>query len=262
MTSFANGIVKVIGAKPLPQDKIPVFRPRYLHSWMFFTGLKMCAWVTVIGVFGDLALSVGWKNPTSWDGLYYDLVWARANGLPNGAHLVSYIGVAIFGIVVMAKFRETGKGFASQMFGDIFQGASAAAFLGCVHEGLWLIPRFVVYGPGPLLSEQIRDASFAAMCVLLVVTFWKFPGRKIPLKVFLWPTVAYCVYLAAWTLIPVALGMGALPVTSINNPTLANNIYQETQWFGNPWVNFTEIGGWLILWVSFCIQVLRLKLKK
>jgi hypothetical protein len=226
---------------------------------MAFIGLKMCAWVTVIGVFGDLAFSVGWKDPRSWSGLYFDIVWARANGLPNGAHLVSYIGVAIFAIVVMGKFRDKGKGFASQMFGDIFQGAAAAAFLGALHEGLWLVPRFLVYGGGPLLSEQIRDASFAFMCVLLVVTFWKFPGRKIPMKVFLWPTLAYCLFLSGWTFVPIVLGMGALPVTSLNNPTLANNFYQETKWFPNPWVNLTEITGWVILWVSFSVQVIRLR---
>jgi hypothetical protein len=191
-------------------------------------------------------------------------VYARANDLPNGAHLVSYIGVPLFGLVVTYKFTTRHPRTMSTFIGDPFQGLAASVFLGGIHEIIWIVFYYTAYWPylnWSLAPEVVRDVSFISMTVLLVVTFWKMPTRKIPLRIFKWPVILFTIYCAGWFFIPWLLGGPIFPITTINNPLFGIGVYQETPWFSLWWVNGIEVVSWLLLWVSFVWVTLRYKVK-
>jgi hypothetical protein len=245
--------------------------PRHRHWWEIDMWMRATAWILLVGVFGDLLLSEGWVNPLlpspasanglgySMPGWFFDLFFARANDQPNGAHILSYVGVSLFGLVVAYKYRPPKM---IGWFGDTFQGIIAAGFMGAVHELIWITLYYIAYAQYlsfSILPQLIRDVSFIVMMLLFVVTFWKFKGRKMSMWVFKWPILIYLAFDLAWFFVPVLFGYPFLPITTINNPQFGSGLYQETPWFGVAWVNIVEVASWIILWSSFIFVVLRLK---
>jgi hypothetical protein len=227
--------------------------------------------ILLLGVFGDLVLSEGWQNPFtmsnpaanglgfSMPGWFFDLFFARANNQANGAHIISYIGIPLFGLIVAYKYRPPRM---IGWFGDAFQGIISAGFLGAVHELIWITLYYIAYAKYvsfAILPELIRDLSFVILLLFLIATFWKFKGRKIPMMTFKWPILIYVGFSLAWFFVPVLFGYPVFPITTINNPQFGNGLYQETLWFGTVWVNMVEVFSWVILYASFIVVVLRLK---
>jgi hypothetical protein len=245
--------------------------PRHRHWWEFFMWMRAVCFILLVGVLGDLILSEGWANPFtmtppslngigwSMPGWFFDLFFARANGQPNGAHIISYIGIPVFGLIVAYKYRPPRM---IGWFGDTFQGIIAAGFLGAVHELTWIILYYIAYAKYvsfAILPELIRDLSFVILLIFLIVTFWKFKGRKMPMSTFKWPILLYLAFDVAWFVVPWFFGYPVFPITTINNPQFGNGLYQETPWFGVAWVNVVEVASWVLLYASFIYVVARLK---
>ncbi len=254
-TLYSNKVAKALKMK----KKTTYERPAHLHTWLFFMWAKLVAWALVIGVLGDLLLSEGWHSPLSLDGVWYDLIFARANAQPNGAHIMSYLGAVVFGLVVTYKYRPKGM---ERFLGDIAQGIGAIGFLGAVHELIWITFYYIAYAQylsWTILPEVIRDVSFVVMLILLVVTFWRYKGRRFSLGIFKWPILAYTIFCVAWFVVPTFFGYYWFPITTINNPQFGSGLYQETPWFGDWKINLIEVFSWVMLYSTFILQVLRQK---
>jgi hypothetical protein len=233
-----------------------------LGVWVLWVFIKVVVFVVgMIGTLLTLLLSVGLEAPTSLQAIVFDIIYARANGQPNGAHIPSYLILVVFGFVVCYKFQWRPFKTMESLMGDPFQGIAAAGFLGAMHEILWI--GFYYAGYYQYLSwtdfpEVMRDVSFVGLLLLLLATFWKYPKRKFPLRIFKWPVVLYSAYLVAWFFLPPLLfGFHVFPITTINNPQFGTGLYQQTPWWGNPWVNVMEVGSWLLLGFSFIFAVVR-----
>lgn len=234
----------------------------HFQIWIAWVFVKINVFVVgMIGTLLTLILSVGFVNPLSVQGFVYDVIFARANGQPNGAHIPSYLGLVIFSFVVCYKFQWRPFKRFEDVMGDPFQGIAAAGFLGAVHELLWVSFYYVAYYQylsWTIAPEVIRDVSFVGLCLLLLATFWKYPNRKVPLSVFKWPVIVFLVYLVAWFFVPLAFGYNQfLPITTINNPQFGSGLWQQTPWWADPWVNGTEVVSWILIDSSFILAVLR-----
>jgi hypothetical protein len=227
--------------------------------------LICCVW----GIFLYLLFSTGWRDPfapvVNWYGIsapgwLFDLVYGRANNAPNGAHLLSWIGVAGFGLTVCYKAMPWKPQRFFDLLADPFQGIAALLFLGGVHEFPWAIAYYAAYWQylsWSVLIPVLRDMSFVAATVIWIVMFWKYPNRAVPLKIFKWPIVVYLGFLAAWFFVPALFGYHLLPITTLNNPNFGVGPYQETPFFSWWWVNALEVISWVILWLPSIIQVVR-----
>lgn len=222
----------------------------------------------LLGILAFLVFSTGWRNPfapVSWFGVnasgwVFDLFYARANDLPNGAHIVSYICPALFGVMLWAKTINRPVKTLRDLIGNPFYGIAALVFIGGVHEILWIgfyYSAYFQYLSWSILYEVLRDVSFVAMCALFILAFWKTSDRNIPLKIFKAPTMIYLWFLIGWFFIPWILGFHPLPITTLNNTNFGQGIYQETPWFSLLWVNALEVVSWVLLWIGYTIQVLR-----
>ena len=246
-------------------DKKGVIRQRPVHPRIFryYAFFQIITLVVVLwGIFLTLVFSVGWKAPTSLPNIWFDLIYARANGEPNGAHIFSWLSCAGFGLAVWFKTIPRPAKTFHDILGDPFQGIAGLIFIGGVHELLWIGPYYVAYAQylsWSMAYEVLRDVSFGVMMVLFIMAFVKSPTRPFPLKI-LKPMVAfYCVYLAAWFVVPALFGYHLLPITTLNNPNFGVGLYQETPWFSWWWINAIEENGWIVLCVPAIIAVLRYK---
>lgn len=231
--------------------------------WIAWIFVKIIA--LIAGLFGTLlflSFSVGWVNPLSWNGFVYDLIYARANGAPNGAHILSYLGLPIFGLVVCYKFQWRPWKKSEDVLGDPFQGMAAAAFLGGVHEAIWITLYYLAYADDlswSILPEVLRDVAFVAMILLFIGAFWKIPNRKFPMSIFAKPILLYTGFCLAWFFLPYLFGFPFFPITTINNPRFGSGLYQETPWYSLWWVNSIEVISWVMLYVSFVWVVVKYK---
>lgn len=236
------------------------------------------AWVTVITLvvalwqlFFTLVLSSGWKDPfatVQWfslppmPGWFFDLVFARANDHPDGAHILSWFGPALFGLVIWLKTLKRPFTHFRDLLGDPYQGVAALVFVGGLHEIAWTPFYYAAYArylSWSILIPVLRDVSFAFMMAMFVLTFWRYPGRVVPLSIFRKPFLAYVVFLAAWFALPALFGGPLMPVTTLNNPNFGIGPYQETPYFGWWWVNAIEVVSWLMLYVPMVILAWRHK---
>jgi hypothetical protein len=208
------------------------------------------AFIMLTGTLYVLITDIGWL--TAWNLYGFDpdyvmlFLMARAGGQPNGAHLPSYISIALMGCYAAWKYR---KG----VFIDVYQGILIVGFAVGIHEGIWLGAYFFnYYGLLGLAlnSNFVEDFFFWVMCVILVGAFWKYPFRSLPLRAFKWPIVGYAVFVLGW------LAVG-LPVSTINNWVIGQDIYGTTKWFLDPLVNGIEIASWLYIAGSFFLVVKR-----
>jgi hypothetical protein len=224
--------------------------PRTFRYYSFFEIITLV--VVLWGIFLTLLFSIGWKAPTSLSAIWFDLIYARANGEPNGAHIFSWLSCAAFGLVVWTKTIPRPVKTFRDIIGDPFQGIAGLIFIGGVHEIIWVpfyYAAYLNYLSWSIWLEVGRDVSFAVMMIAFVLTFIKEPTRKIDLQI-LKPVIKfYVVYLALWFIVPVLFGFHVFPVTTVNNSNLGQGPYLETPWFNLWWVNAIESVSWLILCV-------------
>lgn len=242
-------------------DKKGMIRYRPVHPKIFtaYIWLAVITLVVVLwGIFLTLVFSIGWVNPLSWNGLWFDLIYARANGEPNGAHIFSWLSCAGFGVVVWFKSIPRPIQSFKDVIGDPFQGIAALVFIGGIHELIWLPFYYTAYGQyldWSLTFEVLRDVSFAVMMILFVLTFVKIPSRTFPLQKLKPIIIAYTAYLVLWYVIPYFVVGHLFPITTLNNPKFGVGLYEETPWFGLWWVNAIESVSWLLLCIPSAIKV-------
>lgn len=228
------------------------------YLWLQVITLVVVLW----GIFLTLVFSIGWEAPLSRAAIWFDLIYARANGEPNGAHIFSWLSCAAFGLVVWAKTIPRPVRFFHDLMGDPFQGIAALIFIGGVHELIWLPFYYTAYAQylsWSLLFEVLRDVSFGLMMILFVLTFIKLPGRVIDLGILKPIIKAYTVYLVLWFFVPYLVVGHLFPITTLNNPKFGQGLYEETPWFGLWWVNAIESVSWLLLCVPSMILAWRYK---
>jgi hypothetical protein len=218
-------------------------KPTYLKTSIAWTGsqwfiLLMCELLPTF----ILLTSVGWKLPFQ-NHLYYNLIFATANGAPNGAHITSYLAVMVITLFVSIKTR------------DVFLGVLSGALLVGVHEGFWILFYYAGYWQFVTLSmwtNILKDwPIFSGMIVLFVFAFTQYSSNRWKLSQFKIPILLYIGYLALWFVIPhlVFHYSNWLPIRTANLPDSAITVtqYNETPWFYNPYVSLIEIFSWLML---------------
>lgn len=241
-----EGELKVIRANPVLKVWFKNVRKWFDHPILMLGGSLVwgVAFILLTGTLYILVTDVGWLD--AWRAYMVDpdyvgfFLMARASGQPNGAHLPSYIAMALLGTFVAFKYR---KGY----FADAFQGIMVVGFAVAVHEGLWMIAYWGQYYGVLGLAEGanfIEDFFFFVMSLMLIYTYWKSPLRTIPLRWFAWPVIIYSAFLFVWF----AIG---LPITTVNNFQVGQGVFGVTQWFAVPWVNGIEIASWLLIAGSF-----------
>lgn len=228
--------------------------------WIRLAALQALAFVVIFTVAEQVMLSGGWRLPwqttSPWNGLqsmpgwFFDLVFARSNNTPNGAHLISYVGIPILGLYTVWKTK------------DLFMGLLIAAFYVALHESLWELAYYFFYSQyltWSVLTNVLKDVSFASMVILFLITFWKYPGRKISMSIFKPVVGIYIGVLVAWALVPHFFGYGWFPITTINNFVYGHGVYSETQWWSSPWINAIEDMSWFDLFLMMLYVVSRWK---
>lgn len=237
------------------------FRPYHPKIFVAYVWIQVITLVVVLwGIFLTLVFSIGWHNPLSWQGLWFDLIYARANGQPDGAHIFSWLSCAGFGLVVWAKTIPRPVKTFHDALGDPFQGIAALIFIGGIHELIWIpfyYSAYWEYLSWSLLFEVLRDVSFGVMMILFIATFWKLSTRIVPLSILKPIIKIYAIYLVLWFLAPYLVVGHVFPITTLNNPNFGQGLYQETPWFSLWWVNAIESFGWLLLCIPSMIAVVR-----
>ena len=232
--------------------------------WIRLLAFQGTVFVIVFTVFVKLFLSVGWVSPLSSQGFVFDMIFARSNGQPNGAHLMSYIGIPIIGLYSMWKFRGTWKDISMP---DLSMGLLIGAFLVAIHEGIWEPVYYVAYSQflsWDVLTNVLKDISFASMLILFLLAFWKYPYRTIPMKAFAYPVILYLYFVAEWFFFPYLLTSGyypLFPITTINNYVYGKGIYSETAFWNDPFINGIEVASWFGLFLMMQYVLIRWKAK-
>ena len=216
------------------------------------TVLKSGALLILVLITFTLFTDVGWADAIKAYGSNLEslLIFARAGGTPNGAHLLSYIPLPLLGGWVAWKFRKDDPG--NSYLGAVYLGILVVGFGLAIHELLWIIFYFIqYYGMLALFagSNFIEDIFFSVMCLMLIVALWKYPFRKLPMKTFLWPSVAYLVLMFVWW------AYWGLPVSTINNYQFGQGVYETTKWWADPFVNGVEIFSWNFLTAGFWLAI-------
>ena len=153
---------------------------------IYFGGFGL-AFLTLFIVNGDLLTSVGLVNPFTINGFWYDLLFARSNGQPNGAHIVSYLSVLILAWIVAIKYRDG-------PIPELFLGGLTGALLFAIHEGLYTAFYYFWYWQyldWDLTTNVLKDISSFSMVVLFFFAFKKYPFQKIDLSIFKRPALLF-----------------------------------------------------------------------
>src|SRR5438093_7904833 len=244
---FLKKILRLRRIRKLPAN--PVW---FLLYYMGAVGL---AFLTLFIVTFDLATSVGWISPFSVNGLEYDLLFARANGQPNGAHIVSYLGVVAIAWIVAVKYRDG-------PFPVLLLVGLTGAFLVAIHEGIYIPFYYIQYAQyldWSLLTNVLKDVSMFSEMVLFVFAFKNYPFQKMNLKMFTVPALFFTIYCLDWFFVPVLFGYSPFPITIINNFKYGQTVYMETVYWADPAVNGIEVVSWVFAFVLMAITILRSK---
>ena len=229
--------------------------PWHLKTFILSKIPEGIAMIILLGVTLDLIFSKGWVNPLSSSGLEYDLVFARASGTPNGAHILSYLSIPVLALIVIYKYH------------DIFLGLITTAFFVAVHEGIWIPGYYLAYSQYYIasdLTDVLKDISFSIMLVLFVVTFLKYKYQKIDWRIFKIPIIIYTLFVVLWFLLPHLIHpsyYGWLPVTVLSNfnPVIGQTVYNLSPWYNDLLTGTLEVTSWLMLAISFTWAILRQK---
>ena len=232
----------------IPFVGVPLRIPVYPWSFYISYLLKGTTFLLLFGVQAILLTSVGWHDPLSWSGLKYDLLFARSENLPDGAHLMSYLPIPALGLYVAYKFR-------TEILLDCYLGLLVAALSVAIHEGLWIVFYYIFYAQyltWAVSGNVIKDFFFCGMLGLFALTYVRYPSQKIPLKTFKLPMIIFFVFLCVWA-------MFGFHISTINNFVYGQGVYGITQWWADPATNFFEVASWDILLGAMVIAVWRLK---
>lgn len=240
-------------------------RPVHLFSWAFYVQfLRTGSFCVLFTATGLVLTSTGWRNPflpVTWNGInapgwYFDLVFARVNDQPNGAHIISELMVMLVGWTASIKYRD-------QYGPDCMIGLLAGGFLLADHEGFWESAYYLVYAQylsPALITNVLKDLSFTSMVILFAYSFWRYPLQKIPVKAFIPINQVWIMFLGVWVVVPWIMGFGAMPISTINNFSYGHGIFSETIWWGNPWVEgFLETGSWVLLGSGITLAIAKIK---
>lgn len=224
--------------------------------WIRSLFLRGLAFVTIVTVMINILLSVGWGNPFQEivrngiiaPGWLYNLVFSRSTNEPNGAHLMSFIGIPILALYSMWKYH------------DEFMGPLIGAFYVAIHEGPWEAAYYALYWQYlsfNQITNILKDVAFASMVIFFILAFWKYKNRKIRMSAFKWPTIIYLIALSLWIVIPYFWGYGLMPITTINNWEYGIGVYSITKWWADPVVNGIEVASWFGLFLMMIFVVWR-----
>ena len=224
-------------------------------SMFVYFFLRMSAIILVVTVTAFLMTSVGLHYQLTEAAIVFDLVYAKANALPNGAHVSSYLALMLVSVTVLVKFKDEMLALLTAGFGMSF------------HESFWIVFYWLAYGRYynfSLWENVAKDIAFFIMCGLIIFTFWKYRYQKMPMRIFLWPAIIYLIGLCLWFAVPHLIDptkYSWLPITTLNNPHYGVGPYDETPWYSDLLTNFFESGSWIGLLTMCEVQVLRLKKK-
>jgi len=237
---------KYLGIKGWHQEERPYHR--YLKLWIlnYYGQGFACLMIELVAAL--LATSVGLINHTNLPYSVYYFLFARANGAPNGAHIDSYLSVALLGV------------YAAWVTKDGWFGAAMTGFAYAIHEGLWLPLEYAAYLNYYLNTSVLiniaRDLVFGGSILIVGLAFWKYPLRKIPMPRFKKPILIYMVFLGIWYYVPYLIGnYPFLPITTINNPILGLGVFQETPWYNDWLTNGFEVISWILLCASLAVSI-------
>jgi hypothetical protein len=249
---------KWLGFKGWRQELRPYYRNRKTYiAWAY--GAKGLAYLAFFVTLVILLFNKGWVNPfgnsnyfnLNTPGWLFDLIFSRANVQPNGAHDISYISMLAVGLVAYAKWR------------DPFLALGCISFVVVLHEGFWEAAYYAVYSvyitSWALLTNVLKDVSFASMLVFFYLGFKNYPYKPFNLRIFKWPAIIFGASMLAWVFVPYFFGYGLMPITTLNNFIYGQGIYSETVYWGNAIVNAIEVGSWVeaALLVSIPIALVR-----
>ena len=224
-------------------------------------------WMAMFLTLFELLTSVGLRSPLTWQGLAYDLVFARSNGQPNGSLITDYVGVVLLMWAVAIKYRDG-------LFPNVFLGVSVGLFLVGVHEGIWVFFYYLQYGQylhlGTLAPNIVSDAFSVAMYAGFIAGFLKLAkaGRGSPRpfavpdpRSFTVPILATVAFMLAWFFLPPLFSSfyTHFPITTVNNPEFGQTIFNETKYWPDFWTNLVEGLGWKVPTVLFAWAALRRK---
>lgn len=232
----------------IPFIGVPIRLPKYPWSFYISHLLKGTAFICLFGLEAILLTSVGWHNPLSWQGLEYDIVFARAGTTLNGAHLMSYLPIPALGLYVAWKYR-------TDELLNCYLGLMIGALAVAIHEGEWIVFYYAFYAQylsWGVFDNVLKDVFFCVMLYLFVLTYQRYPLEKIPLKAFKWPAIVLLGFLLVWA-------SQGFHISTINNFVYGKGIYGLTQWWNDPETNLFESVSWDILLASMWVAVWRIK---
>lgn len=225
---------------------VKIEKPEKMKLWVLWAFLQGAVFLLaeLLPTF-ILITSVGWKLPFLQN-LYYNLLFATANGAPNGAHITSYLCVMATMLFIAWKTR------------DVFLGILGGAFLVGLHEGIWIVFYYLGYWQfinASMITNVVKDwPIFTGMIVLFIYSFEKYPFNHWHLKDFKIPIVLFAVYVALWFFIPhLFFGYSNwLPIRTANlpNSAITTTQYNKTPWFWDPYVNALEVFSWFFLYIG------------
>lgn len=229
--------------------------PENILWWTPYKFAIGAAWFIAFSILAQLLTAVSLKAPTSLDNIIYDLIYARADGKADGAHIFSYVGIPI--IIVLTAWR----------FKDIWLGYLVGGLLVAVHEIFWTSLYYLAYWPYinfDSLTNLFKDfASFYPMLFLLLFAFMRYRPQKLGVNAFKVPFLVYGLYLLLWFFLPkLLLGYEYyLPVTTLNlwNDELVRTIWKQTIYWGTPLVDSLEVGSWVLLFALMALIVVKTK---
>lgn len=216
------------------------------RAWMLMIAYlpKGVAFILLTGTLGILLTDIGWPKAFAQHTPGLAFLLARASGAPNGAHLLSYIPLPMLGLYVAIKYRK-------DVLLDCYQGILIVAFGVAIHESIWLVVYWSAYAQFwnlGVLTNILEDFFFLAMCLMFIMGYWKYPYRTIPLRVFKWPIIIYSAFMVWWW-------TQGVPVSTINNWQIGQDIYGSTKWWADPFVNGIEILSWVMIAALFFLVI-------
>jgi hypothetical protein len=222
-----------------------------IRFWISYLS-KGTAFLILAGVFIAIVFSVGWKLPTSWGNLQYDLLFARSTKEPNSAHLMSYLSVPAIGLWVAWKFR-TGDGLPNSYLGLI-----VSAFGVVIHEGEWIVGYYAFYGKYLTYATTynvLGDLFFITMLYIFFSIYRNYPFQQIPLRALKWVAVGLALYLLAWA-------FAGYHISTANNFLITKTQFNVTQWWGDTETNAWEVGSWLWTYLLMVLVIVRIKAQR
>ena len=223
-----------------PLSTYPNGKPKGRVYFLLYLFSRGSVYVGLVGYTLDQIGAKALVSPLTWNGLQYDILFARSSDTPNGSHVFSALGIPLVGLLVIYLYR------------DEFLGALASALIVGIHELFWEAFYYFDYAKylsWNLLTYVLKDISFSIMLILFILAWWKYPAQKIPFRIMLPPILVVLSFLFWWQSI-------GFPITTINNYLYGQTVYNITEWWPSPFVNGIEVGSWVILEVSIALNII------